>query len=74
MSPNVSLVHSSDEEDDTSEPVMSIEKRGADKVETKKDIKDTEVERSYLQAVSRAIVSPFLKTDYSERPLSQQSL
>ena len=45
MSPNVSLVHSLDEEDDTSEPVMSVEKRGADKVETTKDIKDTEVEK-----------------------------
>ena len=42
MSPDVSLVESSDEED---EAVMSVEKRGADKAVTTKDIKDTEVEK-----------------------------
>ena len=45
MSPDVSLVESSDEEDDTSEPVRSVEKSGADKVKTTKDIKDPEGEK-----------------------------
>ena len=60
-SPDVSLVQSSDEEDDTSEPVICVEKSGADKVETTKDIKDPEVEKIVSASSVKVSSVSFLK-------------